>query len=111
MRAKRMIDRLETQIQKDPENFDPTSLDLPPSIEQNSVFKSRLIGRLKEYADQVRAGRSSASETEDGPEDGLDDGEEDVAAAASGEADDAPRIPRKEEASSSTGASSSRAGP
>jgi len=67
MRTKRMFDRLTTQITEDPDNFDPAALDLPPSIEQNSVVKSRLIGRLLEYADQARAGRSSASEGEGEP--------------------------------------------
>jgi len=87
-RTKRMFDRLTTQIEQDPESFDPTALELPPSIEQNSVVKGRLIGRLKEFADQVRAGRSSASETEDGPEDFAA-----AAAAAASAEDDAPHHP------------------
>lgn len=65
MRTKRMFDRLTTQIRKDPEGFDPEAIHLPPSIEHNSVVKGRLIGRLQEYADQARAGRSSASEGEE----------------------------------------------
>lgn len=64
MRTKKMFNRLGEQVAADPDGFDPEKLDLPPSLEQNTVLKSRLIGHLLDCADQARAGRSSASEGE-----------------------------------------------
>jgi len=60
-RYRKLLTRLQQQVEEDPDGFNAENLDLPPSISSNEAGKAKLVARMELLASQVKAARAGAA--------------------------------------------------